>query len=66
MQKRVVMLIGHAEDEPGFPYQHRDWAVVAGKAAPAASIPVAAVIDATARAFAEAGLVLPPRPAVPA
>jgi len=66
MQKRVVMLIGYAEDEPGFPYQHRDWAVVAGHAMPAASIPVEAVIDATARAFAEAGLALPPRPAVPA
>jgi len=65
MQKRVVMLIGYAEDEPGFPYQHRDWAVVAGNAVPADSIPVEAVIDATTKAFAAAGLTLPSRLAIP-
>lgn len=56
MQKRVAMLIGNAAQEPGFPYQHRDWAVSAGEAAPVAAIPVEAVIAATAGALTALGL----------
>jgi ADP-heptose:LPS heptosyltransferase len=53
MQKRVIMLIGYPAGEPGFPYQHRDWALTAGSAEPAASITVEQAIGATARALAE-------------
>jgi ADP-heptose:LPS heptosyltransferase len=55
MQKRVVMLIGYSACEPGFPYQHHDWAVTA-KSSPAASISVESVIEATAQALAELGV----------
>jgi heptosyltransferase-1 len=55
MQKRVVMLIGYPTCEPGFPYQHPDWAVTAGDSSPAASISVETVIEATAQALVELG-----------
>jgi len=56
MNKRVVMLIGHAAREPGFPYQHRDWAVAADSL-PVAAIPAESVIEATTKAFAELGVI---------
>ena len=56
MQKRVVMLIGYPACEPGFPYQHHDWAVTAGDSSPAASISVESVIGATAQALVELGV----------
>ena len=60
IQKRVVMLIGCAAHEPGFPYQHRDWAVTAEGASPVATIPVSEVITATAQAMAELGAIASP------
>ena len=56
MQKRVVMLIGYPASEPGFPYQHHDWAVTAGDSSPAASISVESVIGAIAQALVELGV----------
>jgi heptosyltransferase-1 len=55
MQKRVVMLIGYASRESGFPYRHHDWAVTVGGSSPAASISVESVIGATAQALVELG-----------
>lgn len=60
LQKRVAMLIGYAAQEPGFPYQHRDWAVTAGDASPVASIAPEAVIAATAGALDALGAKPPP------
>jgi len=48
LQKRVIMLVGYPEDEPGFPYQHREWAVTAPAGCPASDIPLARVIEAGA------------------
>ena len=56
LQKRTVMLVGCPEREPGLPYQHRDWAVTSAPGALVSTIPAEAVIDATEKAFAEAGL----------
>lgn len=53
LQKRVIMLIGYPAGEPGFPYQHRDWAVTPPSGGKASEIPVEAVIAACARAIAE-------------
>ena len=53
MQKRVLMLIGHPAREPGFPYQHRDWAVTPPGGGSVSEIRTDAVIEACARAFAE-------------
>jgi ADP-heptose:LPS heptosyltransferase len=55
MQTRVVMLVGHPSREAGFPYQHRDWAVSSASDGPVSEVTLAAVIDATARAFADCG-----------
>lgn len=52
MQKRVVMLIGPA-NEPGFPYQHRDWGLTPDSGSNVADIQIPAVIAATERAFNE-------------
>ena len=48
MQKRVVMLVGHPEGEPGFPYQHRDWAVTLKYGENISEIQIGAVIEACA------------------
>ena len=56
MQKRVVMLIGFPNREPGFPYQHRDWAVTSPGGGIVSEIPIDAVIAACARAFEEMGV----------
>lgn len=53
MQKRVVMLVGCPATEPGFPYQHRDWAVVPARGVETAGIETQTVIAACARAFSE-------------
>jgi ADP-heptose:LPS heptosyltransferase len=55
MQKRVLMLVGYPAHEPGFPYQHRDWAVTPLTGGSIAEIQTAAVIEAGERAFAELG-----------
>jgi ADP-heptose:LPS heptosyltransferase len=52
MQKRVVMLVGDP-DEPGFPYQHRDWGLTPERGENLATIQIPAVIAACARAFNE-------------
>jgi ADP-heptose:LPS heptosyltransferase len=52
MQKRVVMLVGPA-NEPGFPYQHHDWGIIPPTGENASEIQIDAVIEACARAFAE-------------
>lgn len=52
MKKRVVMLIGPAR-EPGFPYQHRDWAVLPVGGGNVSEIQIGAVVEACERAFAE-------------
>ena len=54
MQKRVVMLVGPA-NEPGFPYQHRDWGITPSTGSLAAEIQIEPVIEACARAFEELG-----------
>lgn len=56
MQKRVLMLIGHPAREPGFPYQHHDWAVTPPGGGNVSGIRREAVIAACARAFAELGV----------
>jgi ADP-heptose:LPS heptosyltransferase len=53
VQKRVVMLVGYPAGEPGFPYQHRDWAVVPDGKAGTANIPLVRVMEACERAFSE-------------
>jgi ADP-heptose:LPS heptosyltransferase len=55
MQKRVLMLVGYPAREPGFPYQHRDWAVVPLTGGSIAEIQTGAVIEAGERAFTELG-----------
>ena len=55
MQKRVLMLVGYPAREPGFPYQHRDWAVTPSTGGNVSEIQTSAVIEACARAFAELG-----------
>lgn len=52
MQKRVVMLVGPT-NEPGFPYQHRDWGLTPNTGYNVADIQVSAVIAACAKAFSE-------------
>jgi len=53
MQKRVLMLIGYPTHEPGFPYQHRDWAVTPPSGGSVSEIRTDAVIEACARGFSE-------------
>ncbi|HXR05186.1 MAG TPA: glycosyltransferase family 9 protein [Verrucomicrobiae bacterium] len=57
MQKRVLMLIGYPTHEPGFPYQHRDWAVTPTDGGSVSKIRTDVVIAACARTFAEMGAV---------
>jgi ADP-heptose:LPS heptosyltransferase len=52
MPKRVLMLIGYPTREPGFPYQHRDWAVTPPGGGSASEIRTDTVIEACAQAFA--------------
>lgn len=52
MQKRVVMLIGPA-NEPGFPYQHRDWGLRPKSGENVSDIQISDVIEACAQAFSE-------------
>ena len=52
-QKRVVMLIGYADAEPGFPYEHKNWAVTPVDGIEAAKIKLEPVIAACAQAFSE-------------
>jgi heptosyltransferase-1 len=52
MQKRVVMLVGPA-NEPGFPYQHRDWGLTPETDENVSDIQIPAVIAACAKAFNE-------------
>lgn len=59
LQKRVVMLVGAAESEPGLPYQHHDWIVAPGAGTQMENIRLESVIAACDRAFSEsAGSVL--------
>lgn len=53
LQKRVVMLMGNAIHETGYPYQHREWAVAEGATNPVAAIPVSSVRAAVAKAMTE-------------
>ncbi len=53
MQKRVLMLIGYPTREPGFPYQHRDWAVTPPGGGNVSEIRTDVVVEACARALAE-------------
>jgi ADP-heptose:LPS heptosyltransferase len=53
MQKQVLMLIGYPAGEPGFPYQHRDWAITPPGGGSVSEIRTDAVIAACARAFAD-------------
>jgi len=62
LQRRVLMLMGYAAHEPGFPYQHREWAVTAGDELPVTAIRVEAVLEATAKALAQLGAVNLPSP----
>ncbi len=52
MQKRVVMLIGPA-NEPGFPYQHPDWGLTPATGEKVSDIKFSAVIEACSLAFNE-------------
>ena len=52
MKKRVVMLIGPA-NEPGFPYQHRDWGLTPTAGENVSDINISAVIEACSKAFNE-------------
>ena len=52
-QKRVVMLIGYANAEPGFPYEHKNWAVTPVDGIEASKIKLEPVIAACAQAFSE-------------
>ena len=56
MQKRVLMLIGYPAREPGFPYQHRDWAVTPPGGGNVSGIRTDAVMTACVRALAELGV----------
>jgi len=56
MQKRVIMLVGYPAQEPGFPYQHRDWVVVPPTGGNVSEIQTDAVIEACAEAFTELGV----------
>ena len=51
MRKRVIALVGYPNREPGFPYQHRDWAVISPSGGPVAEIPLAAIIAACEQVF---------------
>ncbi len=53
MQKRVLMLIGYPTHEPGFPYQHHDWAVTPPSGGSVSEIRTDTVIEACARAVSE-------------
>ncbi len=55
MQKRVVMLVGYPEQEPGFPYQHREWAISPSTGGSVTEIQTSAVVEACACALAEWG-----------
>ncbi len=50
MQKRVVMLVGPA-NEPGFPYQHRDWGLTPEIGENVSGIQISAVINACVAAL---------------
>jgi ADP-heptose:LPS heptosyltransferase len=52
MEKRVVMLIG-STNEPGFPYQHRDWGLTPKKDGNVSDIQVSDAIEACSQAFSE-------------
>ncbi|HEV2437835.1 MAG TPA: glycosyltransferase family 9 protein [Verrucomicrobiae bacterium] len=52
MQKRVVMLVGPA-NEPGFPYQHHDWGLTPTVGENVSGIEIGNVIKACERAFVE-------------
>jgi len=53
MRKRVVMLVGNPTREPGFPYQHRDWAISPPAGGNVSEVQVGAVIGACEQALAE-------------
>jgi ADP-heptose:LPS heptosyltransferase len=53
MQKRAVMVAGYPATEPGFPCQHRDWAVVPASGGNVSDVQVAAVLAACEQAFNE-------------
>ena len=52
MRKRVIMLIG-SRNEPGFPFQHRDWGITPNEGENVAGIQLPAVITECAKAFNE-------------
>ncbi len=54
MGRRVVMLSGHAAQEMGFPYQHREW-MIGPSNAPIETIELATVAAACEVALAEVG-----------
>ena len=53
MQKRVVMLAGSPETEPGLPYRHKDWIVAPAEGVALSEVEPKAVVAACARAFNE-------------
>lgn len=53
LQKRVVMLVGNAETELAFPYQHKNWAVTPVNGIEMSKIKLAPVIAACAQACRE-------------
>jgi ADP-heptose:LPS heptosyltransferase len=55
LQTRTVMLVGYPDHEPGFPYQHRDWAVTSPAGGHVSEIQTGTVIEACARAIGELG-----------
>ena len=56
MDKRVLMIMGAVHTGHAYPFQHPDWAITPSAGKPVSSIATEAVIEASARAFAESGL----------
>jgi len=50
---RCVMLLGNPDSEPGFPYQHHDWAVIPPPGQGLSEITTSQVMAAVEQAFAE-------------
>ena len=59
LRKRVVMLVGCPDCEPGFPFQHRDWAVTAPAGKPVSEIATSTVVAASVQAFAQLASLAP-------
>jgi hypothetical protein len=50
------MIMGAVHTGHAYPFQHPDWAITPSAGKPVSSIATEAVIEASARAFAESGL----------